>query len=142
MGALPNVVRTADLLGELSLAADLGVGLPAEHAARSCYIGVQIATELRLSAEEYADLYYAELLMDAGCTAFTSQLAAFILGEELSARRDLFFFLHRRRQSTVGHGLAGALHGGGSTVPRSSLALGRLHAARQRHDARRVPQHL
>lgn len=87
----PDVVRTADRLGALSLAADLGAGLPAEHAARSCYIGLQIATELGLSSEEYADLYYAELLMDAGCTAFSSQVGAYILGEEISARRDLFF---------------------------------------------------
>ncbi len=91
MGHPPNEVRMADLLGALSLAADLGVGLSAEHAARSCYIGLQIAVELGLNSEEYADLYYAALLMDAGCTAFTSQLGAYILGEEISARRDLYF---------------------------------------------------
>ncbi|HEY8693864.1 MAG TPA: HD domain-containing phosphohydrolase [Chloroflexota bacterium] len=87
----PDNVRMADLLGALSLAADLAVGLPAEHGVRACYIGLQIGTELGLSAEEMADLYYAELLMDAGCTAFTSSLAAYILGEEISARRELFF---------------------------------------------------
>ncbi len=98
---LPNTVRTADLLGALSLAADLGAGLPAEHAARSCYIGLQIATELGLGSEEYADLYYAELLMDAGCTAFTSQVGAYILGEELAARRELFFHTDASNPLTV-----------------------------------------
>src|SRR5438874_723687 len=86
----PNLVRTADLLGALSLAADLAVGLPAEHAVRSCYMGLHVGAELGLSAEEQADLYYAELLMDAGCTAFTSQLAAYIVGDEIAARRDLY----------------------------------------------------
>ena len=33
----PGYLRTADLLAALSLASDLAVGLPAEHAVRSCY---------------------------------------------------------------------------------------------------------
>jgi len=37
-------------------------------------------------------LFYAELLMDAGCTAWTSQLAAAILGDEIVARREWVFF--------------------------------------------------
>jgi HD-GYP domain-containing protein (c-di-GMP phosphodiesterase class II) len=82
---------TAELLGVLSLAADLAVGLPAEHGIRACYLGLQIGAELGLSAQDMADLYYAELLMDAGCTAFTSQLASYIVGEELAARRELYF---------------------------------------------------
>jgi len=91
MSTSPATVPVADLLGALSLAADLAVGLPAEHGMRACYMGLRIGSELGLSSEEQADLYYAELLMDAGCTAFTSQLAAYILGEEIDARRDLFF---------------------------------------------------
>lgn len=89
--SLPDSVRVVDLLGALSLAADLAVGLPAEHGMRACYMGLQIGAELGLGPEEQADLYYATLLMDAGCSAFTSQLAMYILGEEISARRELFF---------------------------------------------------
>ncbi len=81
--------RTADLLAALSLASDLAIGLPAEHAVRSCYIGMHIADQLQLSADQQVDLYYAQLLMDAGCTAWTSQLAGFILNDEIAARRDL-----------------------------------------------------
>ena len=33
----PNALPVADLLGALSLAADLAVGLPAEHGMRACY---------------------------------------------------------------------------------------------------------
>jgi HD-GYP domain-containing protein (c-di-GMP phosphodiesterase class II)/DNA-binding CsgD family transcriptional regulator len=89
--APPGCLRTADLLGALSLAADLAVGLPAEHAVRSCYIGMRIADHLGLPAEQRADLYYAHLLMDVGCTAWTSQLAASILSDDIEARRRLVF---------------------------------------------------
>jgi HD-GYP domain-containing protein (c-di-GMP phosphodiesterase class II) len=88
----PGYLRIADLLGSLSLAADLAIGLPAEHAVRSCYLGMHIAERLHLSPEEQAGLYYAELLMDAGCTAWTSQLAASIMGDEIAARREYVFF--------------------------------------------------
>jgi HD-GYP domain-containing protein (c-di-GMP phosphodiesterase class II) len=88
----PGCVRTADLLAALSLAADLAVGLPAEHAIRSCYIGMHIADLLELSPELSAELYYAELLMDVGCTAWTSHLAASILSDEITARREFVYF--------------------------------------------------
>jgi hypothetical protein len=68
-------LRTADLLAALSLASDLAVGLRAEHAVRSCYIAMHIGEQMQLPAEKQIDLYYAMLLMDAGCTAWTSQLA-------------------------------------------------------------------
>ena len=84
-------LRTADLLGALSLAADLSVGLPAEHAVRSCYIGMRLADQLCLPPDQRADVYYAHLLMDVGCTAWTSQLAGSILSDDIEARRELVF---------------------------------------------------
>lgn len=97
----PGCLRTADLLAALSLAADLAVGLPAEHAIRSCYIGIRIADLLRLSPDHQAELYYAQLLMDAGCTAWTSQLAASILSDEIVARREFVFFTDANRPVEV-----------------------------------------
>jgi HD-GYP domain-containing protein (c-di-GMP phosphodiesterase class II)/DNA-binding CsgD family transcriptional regulator len=88
----PGCLRMADLLGALSLAADLAIGLPAEHAMRSCYLGMHIADRLQLSPDQQAGLYYAELLMDAGCTAWTSHLAASIMTDEIAARREYFFY--------------------------------------------------
>jgi len=87
-----NAIRTADVLGAFSLASDLAMGLQAEHGARSCHIGMHIADALGLPAEQRGDLYYSELLKDAGCTAYTSQLAASWLVDELAAKRDLQFF--------------------------------------------------
>src|SRR6185437_9156797 len=97
----PGAIRTADLLAALSLAADLAVGLPAEHAVRSCYIGMRIADQLQLSPDQKVSLYYAEILMDAGCTAWTSQLAASILGDEIIARREFVFFTDDRNQADL-----------------------------------------
>src|SRR5579859_2059113 len=87
----PGYVRTADLMASLSLASDLAVGLPAEHAVRSCYIAMHVADQMQLPADQRVDVYYAELLMDAGCTAWTSQLAGVILNDEIAARRDMVF---------------------------------------------------
>lgn len=95
----PGHLRTADLLAALSLASDLAVGLPAEHAVRSCYIAMHVAEQLRLPVEQQIDLYYAMLLMDAGCTAWTSQLAGLIVSDEIAARRDFLF--HRNARDAV-----------------------------------------
>ena len=91
-----NVIRTADLLGAFSLASDLAMGLHMEHGARSCYIGMHIAQEMGLPLEQRTDLYYSELLKDAGCTTYTSQLASSWLVDELTAKRDLQFFRDTR----------------------------------------------
>ena len=91
-----NVIRTVDLLGAFSLASDLAMGLHMEHGARSCYIGMHIAQEMGLPLEQRTDLYYAELLKDAGCTTYTSQLASSWLVDELAAKRDLQFFRDSR----------------------------------------------
>lgn len=82
----------ADVLGAFSLASDFAMGLQAEHGVRSCYVGMHIAEELRLSTADKTHLYYTELLKDAGCTTWTSQLATFWLVDELVAKRDLQFF--------------------------------------------------
>ncbi|MBI2855443.1 MAG: HD domain-containing protein [Chloroflexi bacterium] len=94
-------IRTADLIGALSLAASLGVGLSAEHATKSCYIGMYLAREIGLSPQQQADLYYTELLMDAGCTSYTSQIAAYVMGDEITARRELYFYTDTRNSEEV-----------------------------------------
>jgi len=89
----PGEVRAADLFGAVSLAADLARGVPLEHVLRSCYMGMPLAEELGLPASQRVELYYAELLMDVGCTAWTSQLAAFLVGDEILARQRFVFFV-------------------------------------------------
>jgi HD-GYP domain-containing protein (c-di-GMP phosphodiesterase class II) len=90
--------RTADLLGALSLASDLAVGLPAEHGLRSCLIALQLAERLALPASDQVTVYYTSLLMDAGCTAWTSQMARRMMSDEIVARRELVFHTNTRNR--------------------------------------------
>jgi HD-GYP domain-containing protein (c-di-GMP phosphodiesterase class II)/DNA-binding CsgD family transcriptional regulator len=85
-------IRAIDFLAALSLMGDMALALSAGHGVRATYIGTHIGRELSLSSDEQADLFYACLLTDAGCTAWASQAAAAILGDDMAARRELFFF--------------------------------------------------
>jgi len=84
-------VRTSELVGAFSLAADLAIGLPAEHALRACYLAMGVGRALELPAQEQMELYYTPLLVDAGCTAWASYLAAAIHDNETPARLALLF---------------------------------------------------
>jgi len=109
-GPPPDHLRTADVLGALSLAADLALGLPAEHVLRACYIGMRLAEQLAIPPAEQVDLYYAELLMDAGCTAWTSQFAAFLISDEIvSGGRSALAAVALQR---LGYGNVAHLDGG------------------------------
>jgi HD-GYP domain-containing protein (c-di-GMP phosphodiesterase class II) len=66
-------LRLADLLGGLSIAADLGFGLPPEEAMRSCLIATALAREQRLAEDVVADCFYTALLMHLGCTALSHE---------------------------------------------------------------------
>jgi HD-GYP domain-containing protein (c-di-GMP phosphodiesterase class II) len=75
-------LRLADLLGGLSIVADMGFGLPPETAMRSCVIGTALARKLELSEEHVADTFYATLLLHVGCTALAHETAA-AFGDDL-----------------------------------------------------------
>jgi HD-GYP domain-containing protein (c-di-GMP phosphodiesterase class II) len=85
-------VRAIDFLGALSLMADMSLGLSAGHGVRTTYLAMNIGRVMRLPDDVRADLFYAALLTDAGCTAWATQAAAAILGNDMEARRNLFFF--------------------------------------------------
>jgi HD-GYP domain-containing protein (c-di-GMP phosphodiesterase class II) len=69
-------LRLADLLGGLSIACDLGFGLPPEEAMRSCLIATALARRLGRPEPEVADAYYTALLMHVGCSALSHEAAA------------------------------------------------------------------
>jgi hypothetical protein len=118
-----NAIRTADLLGAFSLASDLAMGLHTQHGARSCYIGMHIAQEMDLPSEQRTDLYYAELLKDAGCTTYTSQLASSWLVDELAAKRDLQFFRDARNPLDIASWLFKYVAAGSSFPTRATHML-------------------
>jgi len=60
-------VRLAELLAVLSLASDLGMGQPMEHALRQCLISLRLAQRLGLDGADREVLHYAALLAWVGC---------------------------------------------------------------------------
>ena len=56
----------AELLYVLSFASDLNMGQSMEHGLKTVWIAMQLADQMRLSAEDRIALYYGGLLKDAG----------------------------------------------------------------------------
>jgi hypothetical protein len=62
-------VRTAEVIAALSLATDLGVGLPFEHGLHSTLLAMRLGERLGVDAETASRTYYGCLLFYIGCTA-------------------------------------------------------------------------
>jgi HD-GYP domain-containing protein (c-di-GMP phosphodiesterase class II) len=74
-------LRLADLLAGLSIASDLGFGLPPEEAMRSCLIATALARHQGVEEAVVAETFYTALLMHVGCTALSHETAA-VFGDE------------------------------------------------------------
>ncbi len=83
--AADSGVRLAELVATLSLAADLGLGQPPEHAIRSTLVALDIADALDVSADERATTYWVTLLAWIGCTADSFELAR-LFGDDIEFR--------------------------------------------------------
>ena len=86
VAAVPSRIRLADLLGGLSMVADLGFGLPPQTAMRSCLVATATARRLGLSEPEVHDTYYVALLMHIGCVALSHETSV-AFGDELVTTR-------------------------------------------------------
>lgn len=83
-------VKLSDVLSAMSYALDLTEGQPQGHAARSCLIGMRLAEELRLPADERSDLFYALLMKDAGCSSNAARVSQLFGGNDQDAKRGLW----------------------------------------------------
>jgi HD-GYP domain-containing protein (c-di-GMP phosphodiesterase class II) len=75
-------VRLAELMTALSLAVDVGLGEPFEHAQRSALAAAKLATLAGLPVAEAQDAFYLALLKTVGC-AGDDDLGFRVLGEDL-----------------------------------------------------------
>jgi HD-GYP domain-containing protein (c-di-GMP phosphodiesterase class II)/DNA-binding CsgD family transcriptional regulator len=107
----PERVRLADLLAGLSVATDLGLGVPPESTVRSTLIAQAVAEELGLAAGARSDLYYATLLRSVGCTGFAHELADWF-GDEFAAVRAVADVDMSRPREALG-ALAATVRGAG-----------------------------
>jgi hypothetical protein len=76
-------VRLADLLAGLSRLADLGFGLQAGEALRSCALAAGLARSLELPDDEVRAAFYCALLHHVGCTGYAHETAR-LFGDELA----------------------------------------------------------
>jgi HD-GYP domain-containing protein (c-di-GMP phosphodiesterase class II) len=74
-------VRAAEVIAALSLATDLGIGVPLEHGLHSTMIGMRLCDRLGVDAETASQTYYGCLLFYVGCTA-PADIGAEIFGTD------------------------------------------------------------
>ena len=74
-------VRAAEVIGCLSLATDLGIGVPLEHGLLSTLVAVRLADRLGVDEETAQSVFYSCLLFYVGCTA-GAELAADVFGAD------------------------------------------------------------
>ena len=84
-----SLIRTSEIISALSYALDLTEGRPMGHSVRSCMIGMRLAQQIGMPLQEQADLYYALLLKDAGCSSNSSRLFHILNADEIRAKRDV-----------------------------------------------------
>src|SRR6516162_1264155 len=90
--SVPRDVRTpglSNIISALSFALDLTEGQPLGHAVRTCLIGTRLGTKLGLSPQENADLYYALLLKDSGCSNNAARISQILGSDDRRAKRDM-----------------------------------------------------
>ncbi len=82
-GSAAEQLRTAEVIGTLCLATDLGMGFPFEHGLHTTVIAMRLADQLRVDRQTAQDVYYGSLLSHAGCTT-DAHLAAGVFGGSLT----------------------------------------------------------
>jgi HD-GYP domain-containing protein (c-di-GMP phosphodiesterase class II) len=88
-GAPPNVqIKLSGVISALSYALDITEGQPRGHAARTCMLGMRIARELRLSADEGSALFYALLMKDLGCSNNAGRMCYLFGADDIQAKHD------------------------------------------------------
>jgi len=86
---MPPHPRRAELIAALSLAIDLGLGLPLEHMLRSCWIAMRLADLVGAGAADRETAYYGGLLAWIGCHADSEEFAE-LFGDDIAFRASSY----------------------------------------------------
>jgi HD domain len=81
-------VSLAEIISALSFALDLVEDAKPGHAIRSCLLGMRIGNAMRLSVTDLADLYYALLLKDVGCSTNSRLICDLVGGDDRAIKRE------------------------------------------------------
>ena len=74
-------VCAAEVIAALSLATDLGIGVPLEHGLHSTLLAMRLGERLGVDQDTASQTYYACLLFYVGCTA-DAEVAADTFGDD------------------------------------------------------------
>ena len=76
-------LRKSEIISSLSFALDLTEGQPLGHSVNSCLLGMRIAELIGIPQSELADLYYAMLTKDLGCSSNAARMFEVFGGESV-----------------------------------------------------------
>ncbi len=82
-GDAAEQLRTAEVIGTLCLATDLGMGFPFEHGLQTTVIAMRLADRLGVDRPTAVQTYYGSLLSHAGCTT-DAHVAAEVFGGSMT----------------------------------------------------------
>jgi len=86
--AIPaGTVRTSEIVAALSRALDLTEGLPAGHAARTCYLALRLADRMGVAGLVGPDIFYGALLKDLGCSSNAAAIVEIFGADDIDLKR-------------------------------------------------------
>jgi HD-GYP domain-containing protein (c-di-GMP phosphodiesterase class II) len=81
-----NSISLSEIISALSYALDLTEGAVHGHALRSCLLGMRIAAEAKLPADQTSSLYFALLLKDVGCSSNASRMCQIVGNDDRTVK--------------------------------------------------------
>ncbi len=95
-------VTLAEILSALSFALDITEGARPGHSVRTCLLGMRLGKEIGLSDQALANLYFALLLKDIGCSSNSARMAdAFAASDQIVKHH--FKFIDREKLGKPNH---------------------------------------
>ena len=94
--AADQPVMLGEILSALSFALDITEGARPGHSVRACLLGMRLGKQIGLSDPSLADLYYALLLKDIGCSSNSARMAAAFTADDQVVKQH-FKFIDRER---------------------------------------------
>jgi HD-GYP domain-containing protein (c-di-GMP phosphodiesterase class II) len=116
-------VRAAEVIAALSLATDLGIGVPLEHGLQSTLLAMRLGERLGVDSDTASQTYYACLLFYVGCTA-DAEVAAETFGDDDALTRHAMPVRFGSRPE-MSAGILRALADSGSPAPVRAIQIAR-----------------
>lgn len=89
-------VTLGEVLAALSFALDITEGARPGHSVRACLLGMRLGKQIGLSDQALADLYYALLLKDIGCSSNSARMADAFAADDQVVKQH-FKFIDREK---------------------------------------------